>query len=675
MKRALYLSLYILAGSHAPLAEAQSPEGCVSTFPDKYIGTYDGDFSGEVAGHFFLELGDLCDPPTIGQVSVFFSGPLAEYLNVGSFSTSACVFSGGAFTSPFPSFSFRIGGDLDFGTCAVSGTWTAVKPGDEQNPRSGEFTMALVDVFLETIAWAVDNGDFNNPANWSPPEIPATDQTALFIRGRPSAVSFGSPASSKGFRIAAGDVTFLTGSYSATGGSDATPSAIIGDTAAAVILRLASHNLTTAFSTIATDLGTGAEVTVESGSTWTEQGRMIVGQGGLAFLNINDEATVTSLETQIGSSASGDGTVNVSEDISFIGDETEWNAGSLAVGLAGKGTVNHYSGNMRSESAVLGVQAGSRGDVTIGSPNNSATWFLNGPLTVGDRGEGHLKIVEGGHIFVNAIIQLVVGSSVGGVGTVTIEGASTEIFAPGSFVVVGSDGTGSMSLKNGGGVASGFAIVTGKGTVRIENSKWETDDFSINDMGKVTLDNGTIEADDSFNLNFGGRLEGTGYVDTAEATLDGTIAPGVEVDAPKGLQQAGAIGNLTFGGNVDFASATLEIEVGGLAAGAFDVIHATGAVDIQNSTVVFRFIDGFLPRSGDTVPFLVADGGLTAANLVLEFEGVADGFQFEVTEVNGMLVFEALSDAQPDPTAAADLNGDNKIDAIDLLIFLNQLEE
>jgi hypothetical protein len=105
------------------------------------------------------------------------------------------------------------------------------------------------------------------------------------------------------------------------------------------------------------------------------------------------------------------------------------------------------------------------------------------------------------------------------------------------------------------------------------------------------------------------------------------------------------------------------------------VIHATGAVDIQNSTVVFTFIDGFLPQTGDTVPFLVADGGLTVANLVMEFEGVADGFQFEVTEENGMLVFEALSDAQPDPNAChgADLNRDGVIDFFDLLNFIGQM--
>ena len=150
------------------------------------------------------------------------------------------------------------------------------------------------------------------------------------------------------------------------------------------------------------------------------------------------------------------------------------------------------------------------------------------------------------------------------------------------------------------------------------------------------------------------------------------------IPPPKGMENPDEpIGTLTFGGNVNFGSGTLEIEVGGLAEGNYDVLHVIGAVDIQDSTVVFRFIEGFLPRIGDTVPFLVADGGITIANLTMEFEGVADGFLFDVREENGMLMFEALNDAQPIvveptpiPTALnpnADVNGDNIIDASDLL--------
>jgi T5SS/PEP-CTERM-associated repeat protein len=675
MKRALVLSLYFLVGF------TPDPEASPAVCEGEYSGSYTGDFSGEATG--FFSLGGpanpgFCNSTPAGQFIVVFHGALAQFYfgspNSTSVPVNCCVL--GDFSFHDFASSIEIDGMLDLGSCTANGTWSYELGFDEfGNPavHSGQFSISLTPPVREGIFWGVLNGDFNTPSNWSPQELPGPDRNAVFNQNTTYAVSFGSPASSGGFIIEHGNVTFLTGSYQATGGSVTEPSAIIGNTNNSAILNLASHNLTTAFSTLGTGPETGGAVGVESGSTWTEQGRMIVGQGGAAFLLINDEATVTSLETQIGAEASGDGTVNVSEDTSFIGDETEWTAGSLAVGLAGKGTVNHFSGSMRSNAAVIGVEANSSGSVTLGSPNNSATWFLNGGLTVGDRGQGELMIVEGGYLFVNASIQLVVGRSQGGVGTVSVDGASTEIFAPGSFIIVGADGTGTVNVTNGGTVIGSFDSVGPKGTVRIDNAKWDTKDFIIRNMGKVTLNNGTIEADDTFNLNFGGRLEGTGYVDTPEATLDGTIAPGVQVDAPKGPQQASAIGTLTFGGNVDFGSATLEIEVGGLAEGSYDVIHATGAVNLQNATVVFSFVDGFLPQTGDTVPYLMADAGVTIDNLAMEFEGVAEGFQFEVREENGMLVFEALNDAQPEPVPSADLDGDGDIDSIDLLIFIEQL--
>jgi hypothetical protein len=198
-------------------------------------------------------------------------------------------------------------------------------------------------------------------------------------------------------------------------------------------------------------------------------------------------------------------------------------------------------------------------------------------------------------------------------------------------------------------------------------------------LGTVALNNGSlvaVAADAELRVSTGGVVTGNGSIRVAEPEIFGTVAPGVVISDPKGLPGFDdAIGTLTFGGNVDFASATLEIEVGGLAEGNFDVIHATGAVDIQNSTVVFTFIDGFLPQTGDTVPFLVADGGVTIANLILEFEGVADGFQFEVAEENGMLVFEALNEAQPIPIPSADLNKDGSIDFLDLLNFIEQMNQ
>ena len=680
MKLTYLLSLSILVWSNAPIAVAQSPEACESVLGlSIYRGSYSGDFSGEVTGQFILDV-DRCEPPAIGLVNVYFKGPLAEYWNTVSITGSACALSGGSFASPFEPF--RIQGAIDFGTCNVSGTWTATLPWDAQNPRSGEFTMSRVTLTPVKVIWMAENGDYHNSANWGPPVVPGTGQTAEFRRDMTYAVSFGTPASSGKFLIERGDITFLTGSYTAVEGSETEPSAIIGNSNWASILHLASHNLTTNFSTLAMTSISPAEVFVENGSTWSEQGRMVVGQAGVAYLHIQDNASVTSLETQIGTEATGIGTVNVSQEGPPNGPATEWRTGSLAVGLSGEGTVNHLGGNMISSNAVLGVNADAQSTVTISSASSSATWYVMGSLAVGDRGDGLLRIVEGGWVFVNAVAQIVVGQSEGGFGTVRIDGASSEFFAPASIVVVGADGSGSMILKNGGVVTCNWGIIDSDGIVLIDNSEWICDELTINASGTVSLNTGLLEAHVSLELLPGGTVEGNGYINTPDANIEGNVAPGVIIQAVKDFRKLDKpIGTLVFGGNVDFGSATLEIDISGLAEGAYDVLHATGAVNIQDATIHFSFINGFLPQTGDTVAFLLADGGVTAANLKLEFEGVKESFQFDLTEAGGMLKFHALNDAQPlfeEPTPAptamnpkADVNGDKVIDAGDLLEVLS----
>ena len=83
--------------------------------------------------------------------------------------------------------------------------------------------------------------------------------------------------------------------------------------------------------------------------------------------------------------------------------------------------------------------------------------------------------------------------------------------------------------------------------------------------------------------------------------------------------------------------------------GQFDSLVITGTADLIGTTIQFNFIDGFLPQTGDQIPFLVADGVVTFDGIIREFTGVADGFDYTVTESNGMLMFEALNDAQPLP--------------------------
>ena len=105
--------------------------------------------------------------------------------------------------------------------------------------------------------------------------------------------------------------------------------------------------------------------------------------------------------------------------------------------------------------------------------------------------------------------------------------------------------------------------------------------------GLTRLNGGTLSADSTINIQ-GGSLSGVGTVNASVAS-SGEVNPG----GPAGL--------LTIQGNyAQSASGTLNIEIGGLAAGSqFDRLNVTGTATLAG-TLHIALIDGFVPSLGDS---------------------------------------------------------------------------
>ena len=178
--------------------------------------------------------------------------------------------------------------------------------------------------------------------------------------------------------------------------------------------------------------------------------------------------------------------------------------------------------------------------------------------------------------------------------------------------------------------------------------------------GLFVHDGGTVESG-SLLLQEGSRIQGDGTIIVISvATINGTLDPATLTTPPlaplkdspsndRGGKEGVEPGTLTLDGDVSFDGGTIEIDVAALDEGEFDSVVITGTAELIDTTIQFNFIDGFLPLTGDQIPFLDVTGGATTDNLTLEYTGAADGFQFDVMEQNGMLVFEAQNDAQPLP--------------------------
>lgn len=83
------------------------------------------------------------------------------------------------------------------------------------------------------------------------------------------------------------------------------------------------------------------------------------------------------------------------------------------------------------------------------------------------------------------------------------------------------------------------------------------------------------------------------------------------------------------------------------------MLHVTGAANLLGGTVLFKFLDCFLPQDGDFVDFLLADS-LVLGETLFDFEGLAEDFEFQVSDLRVALRFVALTDAEatvPEPAA------------------------
>src|SRR5690606_26153184 len=122
----------------------------------------------------------------------------------------------------------------------------------------------------------------------------------------------------------------------------------------------------------------------------------------------------------------------------------------------------------------VGAGFDSRGDVTVSGRDangNASTWTSGGQLLLGESGTGTLTIVDGG--VVNSP-SAVIGNSSDGVGTVTVSGhdadGNASTWNNTNQLYIGGDGTGSLSVLDGGLVDSGQGLIgygTGTGSVTV----------------------------------------------------------------------------------------------------------------------------------------------------------------------------------------------------------------
>jgi len=159
----------------------------------------------------------------------------------------------------------------------------------------------------------------------------------------------------------------------------------------------------------------------------------------------------------------------------------------------------------------------------------------------------------------------------------------------------------------------------------------------VQSAGTTTV-NGTM-VQDTVRIE-SGVLKGSGTVTSLSAPL--YAGPGATI------QMGNSPGTLHFGSDFFCNSCVLEVEVGGLGAGQFDILDVAGQATFAGGSLInFSFIDSFLPGNGDSFEFLAAYSIEGLDQITFSFTGLAAGFDFQVNTAGGSLSFLARSDGAP----------------------------
>ncbi len=198
-------------------------------------------------------------------------------------------------------------------------------------------------------------------------------------------------------------------------------------------------------------------------------------QGSFGSLDIlNGELSISWGKTfAVATDAGSSGVINVTGENSKL----SMNYGRLQIGKTGDATLNILGGGIVDASLIVGEEAGAIGKVLVDGLGS----HLIGSAVFGKEGTGVLNVADGGLVSTRT---LVFGDKAGSLATATIDGQDSTIDMQGAdlgfngypyALMIGSQGTATVTVQNGGKIINAGALVVGfdaggKGTLIIDGA-------------------------------------------------------------------------------------------------------------------------------------------------------------------------------------------------------------
>jgi len=308
----------------------------------------------------------------------------------------------------------------------------------------------------------------------------------------------------------------------------------------------------------------------------------------------------------IGDLPGGVGTVMVT------GPGSSWtNVDDVVVGGLGTGTLIIQDGGTAQDGTTasstggsVGKAVGSTGTVIVTGPGSS---WINGPsggFNIGSFGTGTLTIANGGRVIDITPLVTNIGNGAGSHGTVTVTGAGS-LWSDIAGIRIGNSGTGALTIAESGNViAPTVTIATNPGSIGTLNIGAGT--------GDAAAAPGTVTAP---SVAFGA---GVGTLNFNHTSTDYVFAPAISGNGAVNV----LAGVTTFTGANSYGGAT-NIDAGSLRAGALNTFSPNSAVMVAGG--------GTLDLNGFNQTVL----GVANAGLVNMGTGTAPGTVLTTTSFTG----------------------------------------
>jgi fibronectin-binding autotransporter adhesin len=185
--------------------------------------------------------------------------------------------------------------------------------------------------------------------------------------------------------------------------------------------------------------GTGTLTVTGAGST-VNANTLNIGFSSIGTLSATAGAQLVTQGVVLGANAGSNGAATLS------GATSLWNnsAGTMRIGDNGTGSVVVNTGaTLSSGDTTLGYTSGS-GSLSLA---DAGTTVSAHSVTVGNNGNGTLSVASGAHL--NSSGGVVVGLAQNTVGTATVDGAGSQWNMGANFLVLGRNGSGTLTVQNG----------------------------------------------------------------------------------------------------------------------------------------------------------------------------------------------------------------------------------